>query len=111
MAPQRRGSSERMTQYTYLPRLSTGFAPAFATAVTVGRAGISRMIRDPAVPLPGAAFSFLPAVRAGRPRLRRGRFRLGGHPQGPPPRGSGWPFGIDLILSANPPGGTGLWVT
>src|SRR5207249_3400465 len=67
MAPKRSASSDRMTQYTYLPRLSTGFAPAFGTAGTV-RGDISRMTRDPAGPLRGAALSFLSAVRAARQR-------------------------------------------
>src|SRR5207244_10759536 len=81
MAPKRSASSDRMTQYTYLPRLSTGFAPAFGTAGTV-RGDISRMTRDPAGPLRGAAFSFLSAVRAGRPRERREGFGLGGLARG-----------------------------
>src|SRR5205814_10065222 len=104
MAPKRRGSSDRMTQYTYLPRLSTGFAPAFGTAGSVVRGGISRMIRDPAVPLPGAAFSFLPAGRAGRPRLRREGFGLGGIARGLSPGFTVWLLALLLSLRANPLG-------
>src|SRR5258708_18600632 len=100
MGPKRRGSSDRMTQYTYLPRLSTGFAPAFGTAGAV-RGEISRMTREPAVPLPGAAFSFLPAVRAGRPRVRRGGVGLGGVAQGRPPVVSLSPSPLPLSLLSN----------
>src|SRR2546421_11745597 len=104
MAPKRSASSDRMTQYTYLPRLSTGFAPAFGTAGTV-RGDISRMTRDPALPLRGPAFSFLSAVRAGRPRERRGGFGLGGVARGPSPGGSGWLSASTLSLLATPPAG------
>src|SRR3989442_11675683 len=58
-----------MTQYTYLPRLSTGCAPAFDTVGAAARGGTSRMTRDPARPLFGAAF--LSTVRDGRAAVRR----------------------------------------
>src|SRR5256885_8022494 len=64
-----------MTQYTYLPRLSTGFAPAFDTVGAAARGGTSRMTRDAAMPLFGAAF--LSTVRAGRAAVRREGLGLG----------------------------------
>src|SRR6266566_1587507 len=64
-----------MTQYTYLPRLSTGFAPAFDTVGAAARGGTSRMTRDAAMPLFGAAF--LSTVRDGRAVVRREGLRLG----------------------------------
>src|SRR5207247_5271745 len=64
-----------MTQYTYLPRLSMGLAPAFATAGAVLRMGISRMTREPVTPLVEEAF--FSAVLARR-AVRREGFGLGG---------------------------------
>src|SRR5438477_4108442 len=64
-----------MTQYTYLPRLSMGLAPAFATAGAVLRVGISRMTREPVTPLVEEAF--FSAVLARR-AVRREGFGLGG---------------------------------
>src|SRR2546426_11969530 len=65
-----------MTQYTYLPRLSTRCAPAFDTVGAAARGGTSRMTRDPARPLFGAAF--LSTVRDGRAAVRREGLGLGG---------------------------------
>src|SRR5688500_10631866 len=48
MAPKRSGSSDRMTQYTYLPRLSAALPVAGgALAGTGARGGVSRMTREP----------------------------------------------------------------
>src|SRR2546426_12794997 len=73
-----------MTQYTYLPRLSTRCAPAFDTVGAAARGGTSRMTRDPARPLFGAAF--LSTVRDGRAAVRREGLGLGG-PADVPSRG------------------------
>src|SRR2546425_1282511 len=88
-----------MTQYTYLPRLSTGCSPAFDTVGAAARGGTSRMTRDPARPLFGAAF--LSTVRDGRAAVRRGGPRLGGHADLPSPGGPvAPPHRCDLLPQA-----------
>src|SRR5687768_14195001 len=48
MAPKRSGSSERMTQYTYLPRLSAALPVVGGPLLGIGaRGGDSRMTREP----------------------------------------------------------------
>src|SRR5688572_502557 len=47
MAPKRSGSSDRITQYTYLPRLSAALPAGGALAGTGARGGVSRMTREP----------------------------------------------------------------